>query len=110
VLLADEATGNVDPKTAEHVFATLATLVKATGASPFELVSWTQRDSTPSPIGLARAERRHALMNDDTEHSHEYRVTDPAWRLLSRRRAVPISLRSGIRGHRMDRADVGRMN
>ena len=31
VLLADEPTGNLDPKTAEHVFATLATLVRATG-------------------------------------------------------------------------------
>jgi lipoprotein-releasing system ATP-binding protein len=31
VLLADEPTGNLDPKTAEHVFATLAALVKATG-------------------------------------------------------------------------------
>lgn len=29
VLLADEPTGNLDPKTADHVFATLATLVKA---------------------------------------------------------------------------------
>ncbi|MBV9287075.1 MAG: ABC transporter ATP-binding protein [Hyphomicrobiales bacterium] len=31
VLLADEPTGNLDPKTADHVFATLAQLVKATG-------------------------------------------------------------------------------
>jgi lipoprotein-releasing system ATP-binding protein len=31
VLLADEPTGNLDPKTADHVFATLAALVKATG-------------------------------------------------------------------------------
>ncbi len=31
MLLADEPTGNLDPKTAEHVFATLATLVRATG-------------------------------------------------------------------------------
>jgi lipoprotein-releasing system ATP-binding protein len=31
VLLADEPTGNLDPKTAEHVFATLASLVRATG-------------------------------------------------------------------------------
>jgi lipoprotein-releasing system ATP-binding protein len=31
VLLADEPTGNLDPKTAEHVFATLAALVKSTG-------------------------------------------------------------------------------
>ena len=31
VLLADEPTGNLDPRTAEHVFATLTTLVKATG-------------------------------------------------------------------------------
>ena len=31
VLLADEPTGNLDPKTADHVFATLATLVKASG-------------------------------------------------------------------------------
>jgi len=31
ILLADEPTGNLDPKTADHVFATLATLVKATG-------------------------------------------------------------------------------
>ena len=31
ILLADEPTGNLDPKTAEHVFATLASLVKATG-------------------------------------------------------------------------------
>ena len=31
ILLADEPTGNLDPKTADHVFATLAVLVKATG-------------------------------------------------------------------------------
>jgi lipoprotein-releasing system ATP-binding protein len=31
VLLADEPTGNLDPKTADHVFATLTALVKATG-------------------------------------------------------------------------------
>ena len=31
ILLADEPTGNLDPKTADHVFATLASLVKATG-------------------------------------------------------------------------------
>jgi lipoprotein-releasing system ATP-binding protein len=31
VLLADEPTGNLDPKTADHVFATLTTLVKASG-------------------------------------------------------------------------------
>ena len=31
LLLADEPTGNLDPKTADHVFSTLTTLVKATG-------------------------------------------------------------------------------
>ena len=31
ILLADEPTGNLDPKTADHVFGTLAALVKATG-------------------------------------------------------------------------------
>ncbi|MFT4098246.1 MAG: ABC transporter ATP-binding protein [Rhodoblastus sp.] len=31
VLLADEPTGNLDPRTAEHVFETLMTLVRATG-------------------------------------------------------------------------------
>jgi lipoprotein-releasing system ATP-binding protein len=31
VLLADEPTGNLDPKTADHVFGTLASLVKASG-------------------------------------------------------------------------------
>ena len=31
VLLADEPTGNLDPKTADLVFGTLNTLVKATG-------------------------------------------------------------------------------
>jgi lipoprotein-releasing system ATP-binding protein len=31
LLLADEPTGNLDPKTADHVFATLAALVKASG-------------------------------------------------------------------------------
>lgn len=31
LLLADEPTGNLDPKTADHVFQTLMTLVKATG-------------------------------------------------------------------------------
>jgi lipoprotein-releasing system ATP-binding protein len=31
LLLADEPTGNLDPKTADHVFETLMTLVKATG-------------------------------------------------------------------------------
>ncbi|MCW6507937.1 ABC transporter ATP-binding protein [Lichenifustis flavocetrariae] len=31
LLLADEPTGNLDPKTADHVFETLTTLVKATG-------------------------------------------------------------------------------
>jgi lipoprotein-releasing system ATP-binding protein len=31
LLLADEPTGNLDPATAEHVFATLIALVKATG-------------------------------------------------------------------------------
>lgn len=31
VLLADEPTGNLDPETANHVFATLVTLVRATG-------------------------------------------------------------------------------
>ncbi|MDE2016886.1 MAG: ABC transporter ATP-binding protein [Hyphomicrobiales bacterium] len=31
LLLADEPTGNLDPKTAEHVFSTLAELVRASG-------------------------------------------------------------------------------
>jgi lipoprotein-releasing system ATP-binding protein len=31
ILLADEPTGNLDPKTAEHVFATLQSLVRASG-------------------------------------------------------------------------------
>jgi lipoprotein-releasing system ATP-binding protein len=31
VLLADEPTGNLDPHTADHVFATLAKLVSASG-------------------------------------------------------------------------------
>ena len=31
LLLADEPTGNLDPKTAEHVFAALAQIVRATG-------------------------------------------------------------------------------
>ena len=31
LLLADEPTGNLDPRTAEHVFETLMTLVRATG-------------------------------------------------------------------------------
>jgi lipoprotein-releasing system ATP-binding protein len=31
VLLADEPTGNLDPKTADHVFEALSTLIKATG-------------------------------------------------------------------------------
>ena len=31
VLLADEPTGNLDPKTADHVFSTLTSLVKASG-------------------------------------------------------------------------------
>jgi lipoprotein-releasing system ATP-binding protein len=31
ILLADEPTGNLDPKTSEHVFSTLAQLVKASG-------------------------------------------------------------------------------
>ena len=31
VLLADEPTGNLDPRTADHVFETLMTLVRATG-------------------------------------------------------------------------------
>jgi lipoprotein-releasing system ATP-binding protein len=31
ILLADEPTGNLDPKTADHVFSTLTTLVRASG-------------------------------------------------------------------------------
>jgi lipoprotein-releasing system ATP-binding protein len=31
VLLADEPTGNLDPKTADHVFGALKALVSATG-------------------------------------------------------------------------------
>ncbi|HEY6734536.1 MAG TPA: ATP-binding cassette domain-containing protein, partial [Roseiarcus sp.] len=31
LLLADEPTGNLDPKTADHVFGTLAALVRASG-------------------------------------------------------------------------------
>lgn len=33
ILLADEPTGNLDPRTAEHVFGTLTGLVKATGVA-----------------------------------------------------------------------------
>ncbi len=33
LLLADEPTGNLDPRTAEHVFATLMTLARASGLS-----------------------------------------------------------------------------
>ena len=33
VLLADEPTGNLDPETADHVFATLTALVKASGVA-----------------------------------------------------------------------------
>ena len=33
ILLADEPTGNLDPKTADHVFDTLTSLVKATGVA-----------------------------------------------------------------------------
>ena len=33
ILLADEPTGNLDPRTAEHVFGTLTSLVKATGVA-----------------------------------------------------------------------------
>jgi lipoprotein-releasing system ATP-binding protein len=31
LLMADEPTGNLDPHTADHVFATLTSLVKASG-------------------------------------------------------------------------------
>ena len=31
MLLADEPTGNLDPRTADHVFATLTSLIRATG-------------------------------------------------------------------------------
>lgn len=33
LLLADEPTGNLDPRTADHVFATLMTLARSTGLS-----------------------------------------------------------------------------
>ena len=42
VLLADEPTGNLDPKTADHVFGTLAALVRASGLAALVAThNWT---------------------------------------------------------------------
>ena len=69
VLLADEPTGNLDPKTADHVFATLAALVRATGLAALiathnmDLAARmdrrvTIRDGRVSEMASSRAEGR----------------------------------------------------
>lgn len=55
VLLADEPTGNLDPKTADHVFGALDTLVRATGLAA--LVATHNLDLA------ARMDRRVTLMD-----------------------------------------------
>ncbi len=55
VLLADEPTGNLDPKTADHVFGALNTLVKATGLAA--LVATHNMDLA------ARMDRRVTLLD-----------------------------------------------
>jgi lipoprotein-releasing system ATP-binding protein len=49
VLLADEPTGNLDPKTADHVFGTLAALVRASGLAA--LVATHSRTRRPPDVG-----------------------------------------------------------
>jgi lipoprotein-releasing system ATP-binding protein len=53
LLLADEPTGNLDPKTAHHVFGTLAALVKASGLAALI--------ATHNPDIAARMDRRVTL-------------------------------------------------
>ncbi len=55
ILLADEPTGNLDPKTAGHVFATLASLVKATGLAAL---------LAPPPMDLAARMDRRVTIQD----------------------------------------------
>jgi lipoprotein-releasing system ATP-binding protein len=62
VLLADEPTGNLDPKTADHVFGALNTLVRATGLAA--LVATHNMDLA------ARMDRRVTLVDGAiVEHS-----------------------------------------
>jgi lipoprotein-releasing system ATP-binding protein len=59
ILLADEPTGNLDPHTAEHVFATLSDLVKASGLATIV--------ATHNMELAARMDRRVAIRDGHVE-------------------------------------------
>ena len=80
VLLADEPTGNLDPKTADHVFGTLAALVRASGLAALvathnlDLAARmdrrvTLRDGQISEMGLSLALLRSSAVPENNVRS-----------------------------------------
>ena len=78
VLLADEPTGNLDPRTADHVFETLIALVRGTGLAALVATHNLELAAAHPPHDLAR------------------RTADRAGVVVNRRRAICADMSSSL--------------